>query len=110
MLNDVVMVNVISSVRTKNDVNGIPMYFHTMEQETHCLRLPFNLTCRSLYDQLSLKLKKRATELELIVFSRCDNTHFVVKPTDAVNSLARYLNDRYFLLCFTVRAAAWSDA
>ncbi len=110
MLNDMVMVNVISTVQTTEDVNGIPMYFQEVKQEAQTLHLPFNLTCRNLYDQLSVKLNRRATELELVVFSRCDNVHRVVKPTDAVSSLARYLSDRYFLLCFTVCVLVWCDA
>ena len=109
MLNDVVMVNVISTVQKTKRINGISINFQEVKQETLTLRLPFNLTCRNLYDQLSLSLHKHPTELELVVYSRCDDTHFVVKPKDTVSSLARYLSDRYFLLCFTVGPRVCSD-
>ena len=100
-----VMVNVISTNPVMETVAGKRLCFREVCQKEYCLRLHFNLTCRDLYDQLAIHLQKRSADLDLVVYSRCDRKHFIVRPEDTVNSLMPFINSRFFLLCFTVRAS-----
>ena len=105
-----VMVNVISTNPVMEKVAGKSLCFQEVCQKEYCLRLHFNLTCRDLYDQLAIHLQKRSTDLDLIVYSRCDRKSFVVRPEDTVNILAPYLSNRFYLLCFIVRTSPQSHS